>query len=170
MNNVKAAVMRMIGTPPINPVAFAIGKLTLVVLVVVPLLQLSGVPVSRPIRGMTPVAAALATVGAVVLFAASRSLGSSLRVGLPKEETTLKTSGIYRFSRHPIYLSVFLLAIAVCLYAPHPFVIITAVVAIAIHHAIALAEESFLERRFGTAWLQHKARVPRYLGIPKGAA
>ena len=32
-----------------------------------------------------------------------------------------------------------------------------------VHHRIVLAEERFLERRFGRAWLDYRARVRRYL-------
>lgn len=161
------SIARIFGTPTINPALFAMGKLSLVVIVAAPLAQLAGLRLAAPVPGMTIPAAVLAAAGLLILAVALRELGSSLRVGLPAEETVLKTSGIYRFSRHPIYLAMFILCIAAVLYCPHPAVIAAAIVAAAIHHLIALGEERFLERRFGRAWTEHKARVPRYLGIPR---
>lgn len=165
----KNRIARLIGTPTINPVAFTIGKLSLAFIVVPPLVQLGGLSIAEPVAGLEPVAALLAAVGVFLLMVGTRSLGSALRVGLPQEETVLRTTGVYRWSRHPIYLSIFLFSIAACIYCPHPVVIAASLIAVVIHHLIALAEERFLEQRFGEAWLRHKARVPRYLGLPRTA-
>jgi protein-S-isoprenylcysteine O-methyltransferase Ste14 len=162
------AMLDRLGTPPINPALFFIAKVALVVIVFAPVAQLAGVPVARPVPGLLPLAA-LAALSALVLFAfASRALGRSLRMGLPAGDTELKTSGVYRISRHPIYVAMFLVALAASLCCPHPVVLVSSVLVVVLHHRIALAEEAFLERRFGRAWLAHKARVPRYLGLPRG--
>ncbi|MFZ2491863.1 MAG: isoprenylcysteine carboxylmethyltransferase family protein [Thermoanaerobaculia bacterium] len=165
----KNRLARLIGTPTINPVAFTVGKLSLAFIVVPPLVQLGGFAIAPPLAGFEPIAGVLAVAGVLLLVVGTRSLGSALRVGLPQEETVLKTTGVYRYSRHPIYLSIFLFAIAACLYCPHPVVIAASFIAVVIHHLIALSEERFLERRFGADWLAHRARVPRYLGLPRAA-
>jgi protein-S-isoprenylcysteine O-methyltransferase Ste14 len=111
------------------------------------------------------IALVLVAISLLLFVVASRSLGPALRVGLPREGTTLATSGIYRFSRHPIYLAVFVMSLAACLLVPHPVVIGAALVASVLHHRIATAEEAFLDERFGDAWRTYVARVPRYLGV-----
>jgi protein-S-isoprenylcysteine O-methyltransferase Ste14 len=119
----------------------------------------------RPPAVVTGVALALVAVSLLLFVVASRSLGPALRVGLPTDDTELATSGIYRFSRHPIYLAIFLMSLAACLLVPHPVVIGAGLVASLLHHRIATAEEAFLDERFGQAWRTYRARVPRYLGF-----
>lgn len=158
----------MLGKPPIHRLAFLIGKLTMVACYTLALIQATGLRTwARSREVLQPVVLVLAIVGVIVLVASSAWLGSALRVGLPTSDTTLRTTGFYRFSRHPIYLSMLLLYLAACLYAPHPLVIACAVIAAGIHHRIALAEEAFLEQRFGEAWRAYRSRVPRYLGLPR---
>jgi protein-S-isoprenylcysteine O-methyltransferase Ste14 len=157
----------IIGTPPVHPALFVLAKVAVGVTWVLPLVQLAGVHVRAPVPGMAPVAAALALAGTALLLLAAGHLGDALRMGLPRDDTQLRTGGFYRYSRHPIYLSLFLLFAAACLYCPHPAVLACSAYGVVIHHRIALAEERFLERRFGEAWRTHAARVPRYLGLPR---
>lgn len=154
----------LLGTPPIHPMLFLLAKVAIFGAVVPPLVQLAGFRLRAPVPGGRWIAAVLAVVAAALLVLGSRALGASLRVGLPKEATELKTGGIYRFSRHPLYVALFFAALAGCLYCPHPLVLVSAVLTILLHHRIALAEERFLEQRFGDAWRRHRARVPRYFG------
>jgi protein-S-isoprenylcysteine O-methyltransferase Ste14 len=158
-------LLSILGTPPINPVLFVIAKLALVSVVAIPAIQWLGPPIHKPVPGLLPLAAVLVVLALLLFGVASRDLGQSLKVGLPTEDTALKTSGLYRFSRNPIYLAMFLFCLASCLYCPHPAVLVSAVVAVILHHRIALAEEAFLEQRFGEAWRSYKAQVPRYLGL-----
>jgi protein-S-isoprenylcysteine O-methyltransferase Ste14 len=164
------ALSRVLGTPPINPVLFVASKVAMVVAWGTAFLDVVGLRVVSSWQAppaLAVLAGGMAAAAIVFFVLASRSLGRALRVGLPTGPTELTTSGVYRFSRHPIYLAVFLLSGAACIICPHPLVIVSALVAVVLHHRIALAEESFLEKRFGQAWLAHKARVPRYAGRPR---
>jgi protein-S-isoprenylcysteine O-methyltransferase Ste14 len=96
------------------------------------------------------------------MILAFRDLGDSLRVGLPGESTTLKTNGIYRVSRNPIYVGVDLIAIASVLFIPGFINISCAIVGIGVHHFIILSEEKFLEGRFREDWLGYKRKTRRY--------
>ncbi|MDD5712684.1 MAG: methyltransferase, partial [Smithellaceae bacterium] len=71
--------------------------------------------------------------------------------------------GVYRFSRNPLYLGVFLLIVASVLYAPHPVNILCGVMAIGIHHLIVTREESYLINQYGETYLSYMKRVRRYL-------
>ncbi|ACB76966.1 methyltransferase family protein [Opitutus terrae] len=157
----------LLGTPPIHPVLFLLAKAAIFGAIVPPLMQLAGFRLRAPVPGGRMVALGLAMAAVMLLILGARALGASLRVGLPKEATELKTGGIYRLSRHPLYVALFLAAAAGCLYCPHPVVLISAALTVLLHHRIALAEERFLEQRFGDAWREHRARVPRYLGWPR---
>ena len=153
-----------LGSPTIHPVLFYIGKVALFTswgyLLVNAILVMSGKP-SLYLLYMLP-AAVLATIGSFFLIVAFHDLGDSLRVGLPGEETTLKTTGIYRFSRNPIYVGVDLIAIASVLFIPVILNIFCALMGIVVHHLIILSEEKFLEGRFGEDWQKYKRRTRRY--------
>lgn len=91
-------------------------------------------------------------------------LGKSLSVGLPEENTELKTGGVYRITRNPIYLGALLMCGGSCLYSIHPVNLLLLAMTVGIHHRIVKKEEEFLEKRFGQQWLDYKHRVPRYIG------
>jgi protein-S-isoprenylcysteine O-methyltransferase Ste14 len=89
-------------------------------------------------------------------------LGTSLRIGLPREETALVTSGIYGLSRNPIYLAIFCLLGASLLYAFSWVNLAAVLISVALHHRIVLAEETYLVNRF-VEYSSYKRRVRRYL-------
>jgi protein-S-isoprenylcysteine O-methyltransferase Ste14 len=111
------------------------------------------------------VGAVLGAVGLLLVLPGLASLGRSAAVGLPEQETQLKTRGMYRFTRNPIYLGGFIACIGSCLFAPHVVNILLALTTIVIHHWIVTKEEVFLEQRFGEQWLDFKRRIPRYVGV-----
>jgi protein-S-isoprenylcysteine O-methyltransferase Ste14 len=154
-----------LGKPTLHPFIFYIGKIALFTswtfLLVNAILVMSGEP---PADLFYPIPAAiLVSAGTVFMILAFRDLGDSLRVGLPGESTTLKTNGIYRVSRNPIYVGVDLIAIASVLFIPVIINIAFAIIGIAVHHAIILSEEKFLEGRFREDWLSYKRKTRRYL-------
>lgn len=155
-------VARIVGNPPIHPVPFALAKVaTGVSLGILALEMVRGRRRRRPLP--LSLAVPLAAAGGALAFAGSTRLGSSLRVGLPKEATELRTEGIYARTRNPIYLGVFLAVGASALAVPTPLNLAAAATAVAGHHAIVRAEERFLHERFGEAWEAYERGVPRYL-------
>jgi len=155
---------RPFGRPTIQPILFYIGKVALFsswgYLIVNAILVMSEDP---SIHLLYPIpSAVLVTFGSIFLVIAFHDLGDSLRVGLPGEDTTLKTNGIYRFSRNPIYVGVDLIAIASVLFIPVIINILCAVLGIIVHHFIILSEEKFLESRFGEDWMKYKRRTRQY--------
>jgi protein-S-isoprenylcysteine O-methyltransferase Ste14 len=111
------------------------------------------------------IGAALCAAGLLLVLPGFVSLGRSLSVGLPEGDTILKTAGIYRLTRNPIYLGAFVACVGSCLYALHLVNILLTLTTVGIHHWIITREETFLEQRFGQPWLDYKRRVPRYLGV-----
>ena len=77
------------------------------------------------------------------------------------------TKGAYRISRHPIYLSGFLmyLSIAICC-ASWP-VLLCAVLWIVFWYIAVPTEEKYLVEKYGEAYREYMDRTPRWLGIPK---
>jgi protein-S-isoprenylcysteine O-methyltransferase Ste14 len=87
--------------------------------------------------------------------------GTNLSTGKPT--LAIVTHGIYRFLRNPIYvgLTLFYLGIALAAGSPWAFVMLIPTLAV-MHTGVIFREERYLERRFGRAYLDYKARVRRW--------
>ena len=76
----------------------------------------------------------------------------------------LVTTGIHGWSRNPIYVGMFLLYAGIGLVARSAWVLIlTLPLAITLRYGVVAREEAYLERRFGDAYRDYKARVRRWL-------
>jgi protein-S-isoprenylcysteine O-methyltransferase Ste14 len=90
-------------------------------------------------------------------------LGSSLRYGLPEKDTQLKTYGLYRFSRHPLYLGVFMITLSCIIFFPNIVNIFLGLYCIATHYLMISGEEKYLAEKFGVEWDVYKNKVRRFL-------
>lgn len=155
----------MDGVPPIPRKIFYLSKYAIMLLWAATAAQSWGIPLSLvPVPDVIRWAAcAVWAAGFAALLLGLLRLGQSLRVGSPKEATTLRTDGIYRVSRNPMYVGVYLTLLAATLYTLNPIVLAIAVFIVAVHHRIVLAEERFLEAAFGPAYQDYCRRVRRYL-------
>jgi len=106
--------------------------------------------------GGLPVFAAALVISALAVFNAGAT---------PAEEPV--TRGVYRITRHPLYLSGFLayLGMAICC-ASWP-VLLCAVLWIVFWSLVAPAEEKHLVDKYGDAYREYSNRTPRWIGIPK---
>ena len=104
--------------------------------------------------------------GSLSCISAGSRLGDSFRLGTPKENTAIRTDGLFRLSRNPMYMGVYATIAASSLYTLSPFVILTGVFIIAVHHAIVLAEENHLQTVFGHKYTEYCSRVKRYIPLP----
>lgn len=110
-------------------------------------------------------AGALIVMGIAVFAASIRNFS---RAATPVQGTrptrALVTTGIHRWSRNPIYLGMFLVYGGIGLVVSSPWILLLAVpLAITIHYGVVAREEAYLERRFGEAYRDYKARVGRWL-------
>ncbi len=77
------------------------------------------------------------------------------------------TRGIYRYSRHPMYLGSLLIYLSVGLAsASWVFLLIFVLQSVSITIA-AVEEERYCLEKYGDAYREYMERTPRYLGIPK---
>jgi protein-S-isoprenylcysteine O-methyltransferase Ste14 len=151
----------MIGKAPIHPVLFYLAKICLCISFVFLVCQALRPPIELPPAASLAVLALLLT-GAVVLAISFRTLGRSLRMGLAGEKTDLVTRGIYRWSRNPIYLGIYLLLFASLIYAfswPNATAVAGAII---LHHRIVLAEEQDLTGKF-PEYASYRNTVRRYI-------
>ncbi len=79
------------------------------------------------------------------------------------------TRGIYRISRHPIYLSGFVLCAGIGIACASWVLLLFAVLWIAFFQVVVPAEERFLLEKYGDAYREYINRTPRWIGLPKAA-
>jgi protein-S-isoprenylcysteine O-methyltransferase Ste14 len=154
----------LIGTAPISKPAFILGKLSVLACCLFFLVKIHDVnlmlydgPANRA------AAIVLLSVGLVVMALSITKLGKSTRPGLSDDIAELTTTGVYAISRNPLYLGGIVVCLASCCYSLHWLNFLLAFVGVAVHHRIVLAEERFLEAKFGDDFRHYRTRVRRYL-------
>ena len=129
-------------------------------------------PLPRPVPGTGTVhlvaaiiAGALILVGILVFAAAVRGFAKAATpVRRTRPARALVTTGPYGWSRNPIYLGMLLLYAGIGLATRSPWVLALALpLFVIIRYGVVAGEEAYLERRFGEAWRDYKARVRRWL-------
>jgi protein-S-isoprenylcysteine O-methyltransferase Ste14 len=161
---VKRRGRSLVGRPSIHPAAFAFGKLSLIAGVCFLAIHTTGVDLAfRPAPPLLArVALGIFLAGALLAAAALATLGARTSMGVESTDG-LQTGGVYRLSRNPMYLGLYLVCAGGCLYTLSPACLALTLAGVALHHRIILGEERFLKERFGEAWDRYAARVRRYL-------
>jgi protein-S-isoprenylcysteine O-methyltransferase Ste14 len=104
----------------------------------------------------------------VGLALAAAGIGDFFRAATPvptnQPTRALVTTGIHGWTRNPIYLGMFLIYGGIGIAARSPWtLLLTLPLAITIRYGVVAREEAYLERRFGDAYRDYKARVRRWL-------
>lgn len=157
--------MEVYGKTPINPVLFITGKAAGYITWIVLFLAISGFelfPVSYHATRIN-IAYIILGLGVLFLFLSLIYLGKNVRMGIPAAKTKLKTNGIYRISRNPMYLGLTLITSASIIYTLNIFIFLAGVYSFYVYHQIILSEEKFLEKSFGKKYLDYKKKVRRYI-------
>ena len=102
-------------------------------------------------------------IGLVVGIAGEVALGESFCLALPRANTGLVTRGIYRYTRNPCVLGVFLLVLGTLLIAPSLLAIIALVVNVIGYEMKVRAEEEYLRQMYRAEYEAYCARTGRYL-------
>jgi protein-S-isoprenylcysteine O-methyltransferase Ste14 len=153
------------GTPPIDKAPYLMAKYAIPILWGIMALQSWGMNLAfiRPPDPLKWLALALWILGFTLLITGRFGMGNSFRIGSPNEETRLKTEGLFRFSRNPMYVGVYATILATILYTLNPIVFLIGTSVIAVHHKIVRAEEQHLQKVFGEVYIDYCRRVRRYL-------
>ena len=80
------------------------------------------------------------------------------------------TKGIYRYSRHPIYIGVFVQYIGIGIASASGLFLLLTVIQIALSAIAVAAEERFCCERYGNTYREYMNRTPRWIGMPKSEA
>lgn len=107
-------------------------------------------------------------IGDALFLVSVVCMHGSWRVGIPDgAETTLVTSGIYKFSRNPAFLGFYFMYFGVLLMYFNPLSLIFTLFAALTLHLQVLCEERYLAETFGAPYAEYRKRVFRYLGRRK---
>ncbi len=102
--------------------------------------------------------------GLVIFFLALVSFGKSWRVGIDKKMPgPLITSGIFRYSRNPIFLFMDIYFFGFAMVYPSPFFLAYSLGTIISIHFQIIQEEAFLLQFYGNEYVRFKKSVRRYL-------
>ena len=155
----------MDGEPPIAKAPFVSSKYAIVIVWGAMVVQAWGGNLSLVhVPNLLEIASlGLWAMGFALLFIGRAGLGDSFRIGSPKETTGLQQTGLYRFSRNPMYVGVYATLCAAVVGTLNPIVLLVAVYVIAVHHKIVLAEEEHLRRVFGEEYRTYCSRIRRYI-------
>ncbi len=77
------------------------------------------------------------------------------------------TKGLYRYSRHPIYIGVYVQYLGIGIASASGLFLLLTIIQIALAMAIAPAEERFCLEKYGDTYREYMNKTPRWIGIPK---
>lgn len=108
----------------------------------------------------------LIALGAVGLaFLAVREMhAANTPLDVRKASKDIVSSGVFRFTRNPIYLGMVLLCVGIAFLVNSLWILCLAVpLAFILQKGVIEREEAYLERKFGEKYLRYKASVRRWL-------
>lgn len=102
--------------------------------------------------------------GLILMLWSLVSFGASFRVGIDNEHPgALVTSGIFAFSRNPIYVAFACVLLGEFLIQPHWLLLLYAAGGFILFHRQVLREETYLEQHYGSEYEMYRQRVRRYV-------
>lgn len=149
----------VIAPPPLMALAALVLGLLLDRLLPAYVLMVLLSPFERIVIGLVLLAAGLALV-----VAANRAFMAARTPAAPwKPTAVVVTSGIFAWMRNPMYVGglVALVGLAILL-ASDWLVVTTVVMAVVLHFGVVKREERYLDAKFGDAYRDYRASVPRY--------
>jgi protein-S-isoprenylcysteine O-methyltransferase Ste14 len=157
--------MELIGLTTINPIVFYTGKISGYITWIILSLMLFDINLieRRLVCYNNYASVIILFVGLLFTVISLINLGKSIRLGLPTDDTKLKTNGIYKISRNPMYVGFDLITIASIVFTLHWLVIILGIYSLITYHLIIKGEEAFMLKRFSNEYEEYQLKVRRYL-------
>jgi protein-S-isoprenylcysteine O-methyltransferase Ste14 len=124
-------------------------------------------PLTLPEAGLIrwTVGGGLILIGAAIVAACARNFArAATPVPSNQPVRALVTTGLHGWSRNPIYIGMLLIYAGIGIAAASPWTLVLLLpLAVGIRYWVVAREEAYLERRFGDAYRDYKARVRRWL-------
>ncbi len=80
------------------------------------------------------------------------------------------TVGIYRYSRHPMYVAAFPMLLGAGIASASWIFLLLFVIDVILPHLFVESEERYCLEKYGNAYREYMDRTPRWLGLPKATA
>ena len=77
------------------------------------------------------------------------------------------TKGIYRYSRHPFYLSHILSFIGIGIATASWIILLASIIFLILLNIVVNSEERYCKEKYGDTYKEYLNKVPRWIGIPK---
>lgn len=112
-----------------------------------------------------PLGVAVIVISVVLIAIAFRTLrGAKTNIDVRKPTTSIVSTGPYRFTRNPIYLSMTFFTIGIAIWVNMFWILIMLVpVLFVMQFGVIAREESYLTKKFGEEYVRYKARVHRWM-------
>jgi protein-S-isoprenylcysteine O-methyltransferase Ste14 len=106
----------------------------------------------------------LCLAGLVLFLLSLVSFGRSFRVGIDTDHPDrLVTTGVFAYSRNPLYVAFGLVVLGQFLVFPNWIMLVYLAAGVWLFHRQVLREEEFLRRHYGQEFAEYCKRVRRYL-------
>ena len=106
----------------------------------------------------------LCLAGLILLLLSLISFGKSFRVGIDVDHSDrLVTTGVFAFSRNPIYVAFAFVLLGQFLVFPNWILLVYLAAGFWLFHRQVLREEEFLRQHYGQEYAEYCNRVRRYL-------
>ena len=107
---------------------------------------------------------AMLFVSLVWTYVAQADMRGSWRIGIDAaEKTGLITTGVFRFSRNPIYLGMLASVLGLVLVTPNALTVMLFVVGFVLIQIQVRLEEDFLQKMHGALYNDYKLKVARFV-------
>lgn len=141
----------------------ALQSLFMTLVLAAPLVEAGGLPPwveadrARVFTGL-----AVFTIGSAIAILGAIHLGSSFTI-FPKPKTTgLRTTGLYRISRNPVYTGIILAGFGWSLAFASPLTLMMTVILLLVLRWKVSYEEKFLMQTYGGEFIQYREKVGRF--------
>jgi protein-S-isoprenylcysteine O-methyltransferase Ste14 len=156
--DIKAMFKKSVASPPYNRTEKIINNLGMVVWVILFIYS-----IFLPLPLGTPLLFAGIALFVVGLIITEFAMIPWAKAAIAEPITT----GIYRYSRHPIYIGVFVQYIGIGIASASGLFLLLIVIQIALSATVVAAEERFCCENYGDTYRGYIDRTPRWIGIPK---
>ena len=155
--------MEIVGKTTINPILFYTGKTAGYLTWLVWWRSTWGIVSNTKMLYNHQIARVFLAAGLIFIIISLINLGKSVRLGLPSDQTTFKSHGIYKISRNPMYVGLHLVTLSSMIFSLNWIIILMGIYSFVVYHYIIKGEENFLKKRFCKTYLDYQNRVRRYL-------
>jgi len=105
-------------------------------------------------------------LGIGLMIVCQIDMGKAWRIGVPEtaeDSQSLVTSGIYAYSRNPIYVAILMFIVGSAVMLPGPLTILSAIGTFLLMRPLIHREETFLSSTFGDTYRHYQKHVRRWI-------